>query len=233
MTHIIAFIFARGGSKGLPGKNIRPLQGKPLIAYAIQSAQAVPQVDAVMVSTDDEAIAEVARQYKALVPFMRPPELAGDTSPEWLAWQHAIRTVREQGYPLDIMLSVPATAPLRLAEDIQGCLEALSASSADMAFTVTPAASNPYFSMVTLDDGGYARLAMQATQRFARRQDSPAVYDIVPLAYAAHADYVLNSENMWAGKITPYVVPNERAIDIDTDLDFQIAEFLMGKRLEA
>ena len=124
---IVAFIFARGGSKGLPGKNIRLLDGKPLIAWSIEHALAVKLIDRVIVSTDSDEIAAVAIEYGAEVPFMRPPELACDNSPEWFAWQHALDFLRaNEGDMPNMFVSVPATAPLRSPDDIEKCIVALT-----------------------------------------------------------------------------------------------------------
>lgn len=120
----IAFIFARGGSKGLPGKNIRTLESKPLIAWSIEQALAIKRIKRVIVSTDSEEIAAISRVYGAEVPFIRPAELARDDSPEWLAWRHALNYIRETlGLLPDVMVSVPATAPLRSSVDIDNCLD--------------------------------------------------------------------------------------------------------------
>lgn len=225
---ILGAIFARGGSKGVPRKNIRPLAGKPLIAYAIETALASRYINRLIVSTDDKEIAAVARQYGAEVPFMRPAELARDDSPEWLAWQHAIQAMRERlTEPLRAFISVPATSPLRAVEDVDACIEKLLESDADAVITVTPAARNPYFNMVTLDEAHTARLVMDAAQPIARRQDAPAVYDITTVAYAARPQFVLDHKSLFEGKIKAVIVPSERALDIDTELDFQFAEFLL------
>ncbi len=229
MARIIGMIFARGGSKGLPGKNLRPLMSKPLLAHAIQAAQAVPSIERVVVSTDDAAIAATAREYGAEVPFMRPAHLAADHSPEWEAWRHAIQTLQADDPDFEIMVSVPTTAPLRQPEDVQACLELLARSRADLVLTVTPAGSNPYFSMVTLDDTR-ARLAIPPEQGLSRRQDAPPVYDIVPLAYVMWTEYVLTHHHMFDGHVAAHIVPPERAVDIDTELDFRWAEFLMKER---
>ena len=136
----VAFIFARGGSKGLPGKNIRPLGGKPLIAWAIEQALSVKRIGRVIVSTDSEEIAAVARDFGAEVPFIRPTELARDDSPEWLAWRHALNYLRETtGVLPEVMVSVPTTAPLRLAVDIENCLDEYEKGDADIVITVTDA----------------------------------------------------------------------------------------------
>ncbi len=228
-----AFIFARGGSKGVRGKNIRDLAGKPMIAYAIESAKNSKYISRVIVSTDSEEIAAVARKYGAEVPFMRPSELATDDSPEWLAWQHAIGQARNL-YGKDscpIFVSVPATCPLRKTVDIDNCVEALVADkNADMVITVTASHSNPYFTMITHDVEGYASLAAKPPVPVVRRQDAPKVMDIVGVAYAAKPEFVLNSTSMWQGKVKTVEVPQESSLDIDTEYDFLVADLLLRNR---
>jgi CMP-N-acetylneuraminic acid synthetase len=144
-----AFIFARGGSKGLPGKNIRLLGGKPLIAWSIEHALAVKRIDRVIVSTDSEEIAAVARAYGAEVPFIRPEELARDDSPEWFAWRHALNYLKHgDGIMPAVMVSVPATAPLRSSCDIENCLDEFEKGEVDIVITVTDSHRSPYFNMV-------------------------------------------------------------------------------------
>jgi len=148
----IAFIFARGGSKGLPGKNIRLFGGRPLIAWSIQHAQAVKRISRVIVSTDFQEIAAVAQQYGAEAPFIRPKELAQDDSPEWLAWRHALNYLRETTDILpEVMVSVSATAPLRLPLEVESCLDEYEGGGADLVITVTDARRSPYFNMVTIN----------------------------------------------------------------------------------
>jgi N-acylneuraminate cytidylyltransferase len=230
--YVVGFIFARGGSKGVPRKNIRLLAGKPLIAYAIETAQMSERIDRVIVSTDDEEIATVARRYGADVPFLRPEELARDDSPEWLAWQHALQVLEatEGAREIDVFVSIPTTSPLRKVEDVDRCINELLESDADLVITVRPAERNPYFNMVVLDDLGYARLVIQSTKTISRRQDVPAaVYDMTTVAYAARPEFVLKAYSAFEGKVRAVVVPAERAFDIDTELDFKIAEFLLSQ----
>jgi len=227
---VVAGIFARGGSKGVPRKNIRMLAGKPLIAHAIETARASTLIDRVFVSTDDQAIADVAARLGAEVPFVRPAALAQDDSPEWLAWQHAIRTIAG-GSPPDwaAFVSVPTTAPLRRVEDVDACITALLSSDADIVIAVKRAERSPYFNMVTIDDQGYARLVIEPPTRIWRRQDAPAVYDIAPVAYAARPAFVLSATSMFDGRVKAVVVPAERALDIDTEFEFRLAEWLLGE----
>lgn len=228
--YVVGAIFARGGSKGVLRKNIRLFAGKPLMAYAIETALASELIDQVIVSTDDAGIAAVAQQYGAEVPFMRPAELARDDSPEWLAWQHTIRTLEvTEGEPkMDVFVCIPPTSPLRAVADVDACIQTLLESDVDLVITVKPAERNPYFNMVVLDEQDYARLVIQPDKKIHRRQAAPMVYDMTTVAYAARPEFVLSADSMFEGKVKAVVVPAERAVDIDTELDFRFAEFLLG-----
>jgi len=228
-------VFARGGSKGLPGKNIRPLAGKPLIAYAIETGRASPSVGRVLVSTDDPSIAEAARTYGAEVPFIRPHELARDDSPELLAWKHALhflKAERDAVFP-EVFVSLPAIAPLRAVDDVEACIEKLcSDPDADIVITVRRRERSPYFSTVAMDNNCEVHRLLGATQPLYRRQDAPAAYEVVPLVYAARPAFImaLDSPNYFLGRVRGVLVPEERAIDIDTEMDFLFAEFLLRQR---
>jgi len=224
----VAFIFARGGSKGLPGKNIKMFAGKPLIAWAIEHAQAVQGIRRVIVSTDSEEIAAVAAQYGAEIPFMRPSYLAKDDSSEWLSWRHALEFIRkDEGSFPDAMVSVPVTAPLRQPEDIHRCLERFSAGDADVVITVTEADRSPYFNMVRENSDGSVDLVISPKLAIARRQDVPVVYEITTVAYVVNPEFVFSSDAIFKGRVHAVHIPKERAIDIDTLLDFRIAEYLL------
>ena len=227
----LALIPARGGSKGIPRKNIRSLGGKPLIAYAIQTALASQLIDRVVVSTEDREIAEIAQQYGAEIPFMRPEPLAADDSPEWLTWQHAIRTLEseETSSKIKVFVCVPPTSPLRSVEDVDACIETLLDSDADIVITVKESERSPYFNMVAINGEDYAQLVIPPRERVYRRQDVPPVFDMTTVAYAARPQFVLNASSIFEGKVKAVVVPAERAIDIDTELDFKFAEFLLSQ----
>lgn len=229
--NVTAIIFARGGSKGLPGKNIRLLNGKPLIAWSIEQALAVKRIDNVIVSTDSEEIANVAREHGAQVPFIRPEELAQDDSPEWLAWRHALNYLKENNgsYP-DVMVSVPATAPLRLPSDIENCLDDFDKGDVDVVITVTEANRNPYFNMVKTNEDETVSLVIPPKSAIARRQDAPTVYDMATVAYIVKPEFVMSHNSLFEGKIRAVTIPRERAIDIDTLYDFQLAECLINSR---
>lgn len=227
----VAFIFARGGSRGLPGKNIRPLAGKPLIAWSIEHAHSVKRIERVIVSTDSEEIAAVARDFGAEVPFMRPAELARDDSPEWLAWRHALAFLQESDGSLpESMLSVPTTAPLRLPIDLENCLDEFAKGNADMVITVSDANRNPWFNMVKENPDGSVGLVIAPAAGITRRQDAPAVFDMATVAYVARPQFVMQQMGTFSGRVRAVKVPVERAIDIDTLFDFELAEFLISRR---
>ncbi len=226
---VLGAIFARGGSKGVPRKNIKLLNGQPLIAYAIEQARRVKGLNRLIVSTDDAQIARVAKQFGAEVPFRRPAELATDRAPELLAWQHAIRSVEAQlGRRVDVIVTIPTTSPLRKPEDIQRCLDKLLATDADAVITVTPAQRSPYFNMVTVDKAANAAVVI-SQKKFFQRQAAPKVYDVTTVAYAARRDYVMTTTSILSGRVKAVEVPVERALDIDTLFDFKLAEFLMKR----
>lgn len=225
---IVALICARGGSKGLPGKNTRRLAGKPLIAWAIDHARAVQRVRRVIVSTDSEEIAAIARAAGADVPFMRPAELARDDSSEWAVWRHALAHLQTSDGALpDALLVVPATAPLRAVSDLERCLDEYGKGDVDVVVTVTDAHRNPYFNMVTANADGSVSLVITPKGSINRRQGATAVYDLTTVAYVARPDFVMTHDSMFEGRVRRVHVPPERALDIDTALDFRIAECLV------
>ncbi len=232
--YIVGFIFARGGSKGVPGKNIRLLAGKPLIAYAIEIAFQSQFIDRVVVSTDDEKIAQIAQDSGAEVPFMRPKELAQDNSPEWLSWQHAIQTLKEQdkNRELDVLVSIPPTSPLRAVEDVDNAIQTFLESDADIVITAKKAGRHPSFNMIILDELNCAKLVLPLNKQITRRQDVPPVYDMTTVVYVASPKFIMESKAVFEGRVKAVMIPDERALDIDTELDFQFAEFLMTDRMK-
>ena len=227
--YVLGLICARGGSKGVPRKNLRHLKGKPLVGWAIEAALSSKLVDRVIVSTEDPEIASVSRKYGADVPFVRPLELAQDDSLEWYVWQHTLRMLEKEAgrSKIDVLACVPATSPLREGNDIDACIKLLLESDADVVITVAPLSHNPYFNMITLDKDGYAKKVGDAEKTVSRRQDAPVVFGMTSVAYAARADFVLRADSKFKGKVKVLIVPEERAIDIDTELDLKFAEFLL------
>ncbi|MDD5168739.1 MAG: acylneuraminate cytidylyltransferase family protein [Syntrophales bacterium] len=222
---VLCVIPARGGSKGVPRKNIKHLAGKPLIAYSIEQAMQSSYIDRVIVSTEDEEIAAIAKKYGAEVPFLRPVELAGDDISTIDVLLHAMDWIEKQGkYPFDILTLLHTTAPLRWVSDIDACIKLLIDTTADNVFSVADAHRNPYFNMVECDAEGKIKLVKKST--FSTRQAAPKVYDLNASIYAWWKDILKKEKKVFLNKSKIYVMPKERSVDIDDDLDFRIAEFL-------
>jgi N-acylneuraminate cytidylyltransferase len=223
----VACIFARSGSKGIPNKNIQNFNGKPLITWAIELAMSVKQIDRVYVSTDSEEIAEIAESAGAIVPFIRPSDLATDTSPEWLSWQHFIKFIESTDGELpNVFLSLPATSPLRIVVDVENCIKEFNKGLSDFVIGITPSQQSPYFNMVKKYSENLVDLVIRDNSQYSRRQDAPEVFDITTVCYVGKPEIILTKNSIFEGRVAGVEIPRERAIDIDTPLDFQIAEFL-------
>lgn len=227
---ILGTICCRGGSKGVAGKNIRELKGKPLIAYTIDAAKQSSLINDVIISTDDEKIAGIAKQYGATVPFMRPAELASDTSSKWPVFIHAVETYEElTGQTVDYLVDLDVTVPLKTYEDIDGAIAlALNDASADVVITGYQPERNPYFNMMEVKENGYAEIVKKSGQPIVRRQDAPIVYSLTPAAYVVKKSALYKYEHWSKAKCKVYPIPRERAVDIDTEIDFKLVEFLMN-----
>lgn len=226
----IATICARGGSKGLPGKNIRPFCGKPLIAHSIAQALACPALDAVYVSTDDAAIAEVARAAGARVPFLRPAELATDSAAKLPVIEHLVRHLEAQGQAIARIVDLQPTSPLRDAQDIMNALQARP--EAALTLSVREAGDNPYFNLVEEGADGWVYLSKGTGNT--RRQDAPAVYALNGSIYvwqrAALAHAV--AHGLWSVSIGVYPMPRWKSVDIDDLDDFEYAQWLAQRHPE-
>jgi N-acylneuraminate cytidylyltransferase len=226
---VLAVIPARGGSKGLPGKNIRPLRGLPLIAHSIRCAGLAADVSRVIVSTDSDAIAEVARAHGADVPFLRPPELASDTAAMWPVIQHALRTVEElDGIQYGSVLLLDPTSPGRLPEDIAAAVAALEGDdTADGVVGVSEPEFNPYWHCVVDDGAGYMRDLIPGAGGYARRQDVPPVYRINATLYLWRRAHVLGAADWRTGRMRMHVLPESRAMHIDDVEQFEHANLAL------
>lgn len=230
--NVTCVIGARGGSKGLAGKNIRPLLGKPLIAWSIEQAKACPEITRVVVSTDCEAIADVAFSYGAEVPFVRPAELANDNAGKWGVWQHALEACdRHYAEPIDLFVDLDCTSPLRDVEDISKAIAQFRASKVDAVFSVCEARKNPYFNMLEVVDG-CLRMCKTLLHPVVRRQDAPKVYEHVASIYVLSPDYLRRGTGLLSGCTQGYDIGVSKSLDVDSQFDFELIEFLMRKRLE-
>lgn len=219
---IIALIPARGGSKGLPGKNIAPLCGKPLIAWSIEAARASRHVDDVAVTTDDDSIAAVARQSHCPV-VDRPDHLATDAAPIEDALFHALDVLGNRwGNRWDILVLLQPTSPLRCAADIDGCIETMMAACAPCALTVCDPGKSPYW-MYTLAEGGRMEPVIPGIEG-RRRQDLPDAYALNGAVYVADVAWLRQNGKFMSPQTVAHIMPRERSIDVDSALDLTIAK---------
>ena len=220
---VLGIIPARGASKGVPRKNIRIVGGKPLIAWTIDAARQSKYLDRVVVSTDDTEIAEAARGFGADVPFLRPAELARDDTPGVAPVLHVIEKLPD--YPWVTVLQ--PTSPLRNADDIDACIETCSRMKAPACVSVTEPMQSPYL-MFTLDAGGRLAPLLGWERTSMRRQELPKAYALNGAIYVARADWLRKTRNLVTEETVAFVMPAERSLDIDSEMDFRILETLLG-----
>lgn len=224
----IVSICARGGSDGVPGKNIRSLCGKPLIAWTIEQALASGVADRVVVSTDSAEIAEVARKFGAEVPFLRPWELATATAGKLPVILHLVEWLEAAHGCVSRIIDLDPTSPLRDIADIHACNTLLDEAT-ELVITGYESDKNPYFNMVEQKADGSIERVCVPTLEVLGRQSAPKVYAMNGSVYAWHR-HSLKSSLWGAGKIRLHVMPRERSIDIDHPVDFDLVELLMGRR---
>jgi CMP-N,N'-diacetyllegionaminic acid synthase len=225
--NVVAVILARGGSKRLPGKNIRQLAGKPLIAYTIEAAKGAKRVSRTIVSTDAPEIAAVAADYGAEVPFRRPLELAQDDTPSIEALVHAVERVESQGSEIGAVVLLQPTSPMRHSRHIDEAVELYCSTGVDTVTAISPAASHPYWC--------WRAAGAEITPFFSRAHISMSRHDLPPAFIENGAVYVVRRTLLAAGslygeRIAGYVMAGEDAIDIDTFEDFERAESILAKR---
>ena len=228
---VLATICARGGSKGVPNKNIRTVLGKPLLAYAIECARNSSAVDHLVVSTDSDEIARVAERHGVPVPFRRPAEFASDESAKIHAIRHATQFVEEnEGFRPDVVVDLDVGVPLRAPEDVEACVSMLADNSdLDAAVTLYESERSPYFNMVEFE-GDQVRLVKQPGEGYVRRQDAPPVYSVSPSVFAYRRRRLMTITHLYQGKWGGCVLPRERTMDIDSEIDLAFVEFLLTRR---
>ena len=229
-SNIIGLITARGGSKSIPGKNIKPLAGKPLIAWTVEAALQSKGLDRVMVSTDDEKIAQTARQWGAEVPFLRPGELAGDASPHILAVQHALEWLQDhEGERPEYIMLLQPTSPLRATQDIDAVIELAKEKNADAVVSVCESKNHPY-TTYRLTENGMLEVYVSSDIGYLRRQDLPPAYVLNGAIYLNRCDSLLGAITFVPEGAYPYIMPLERSMDIDTLWDFALVEFVIQNK---
>lgn len=228
---ILAVITARGGSKGIPKKNIKLLGGYPLIAYSIAQAKKSSLISECIISTDSEEIAQVSRDYGGNVPFMRPPELSTDTAQHVPVLQHAIDFVeRKNGKKIDYIILLQPTSPFRLTEDIDGVLSRLIDTGAHSAVTVIRMVDNHPLKAKRLVDGFVEPYFSEYPEPEGRpRQQFPEAYKRSGAAYCMTRSLIMDRGLLYGEKIAAHVVPGDRSIDIDNEKDWVVAEYMLGK----
>jgi len=225
-NEILAIIPARGGSKGVPRKNVRLLKGKPLMYYSIKVGLESKYTNRVVVSTDNEEIASVAKKYDAEV-INRPKEISGDETPTILVLQHILKYLKEkQKYKPDIVVILQPTSPLRLVQDVDNCIEKLINEKCDSVMAVKRI-DTPLEWMVKLDKNGKANNIFEQKVKFIRRQDTEKIYIPNGAVYTTWTRVIREHKTFKGPDTRAIVMPYERSIDIDTELDFYIAEKLM------
>lgn len=217
---VLAVIPARGGSKGVPGKNIRELAGKPLIAWTIEAAKKSRYIDRLVLSSDDENIIRVAEMWGCEAPFVRPAELARDETPGVVPLLHALDML--PGY--DYVVLLQPTSPLRLASDIDACLERCLQAAAPACVTVVEPSHHPYWTYVMAESGGLSPLFENAPKA---RQQLPKALALNGAVYVASVEHLLASGTLLPGGVVGSEMPAERSLDIDTESDFIEAETMM------
>jgi N-acylneuraminate cytidylyltransferase/CMP-N,N'-diacetyllegionaminic acid synthase len=223
-------ICARGGSKGVRNKNIRPLLGRPLIAHSIAQAQASRLFEAVAVSSDSPEILAAARKHGADILVERPADLATDSAAKVPAIVHCLTTSEQRlGRRFDVLVDLDATSPLRLPEDIVGAVGLLEARGVSNVITAAPARRSPYFNLVELDRDGVVGLSKRLPNEIVRRQDAPRCFDMNASIYAWRRDVLVERAAVFLDDTLLYEMPEERSHDIDTELDFELVEFLMRR----
>ena len=225
--NVLTIIPARGGSKGIPGKNIKQFAGKPLIVHSIEASLQCPLINRTVVSTDDDKIAEVAKAHGAQV-IRRPDELASDTSVVIDAIRYTVRKIEEEGGVVDIVILLEPTSPFRRQEDIEKCIQVLLENKADSAATYTDAKVSPNRLWRISDD--VVEPFIQGAVPWLPRQKQPKAFELTGQIYAISTKVLFEDEESIStllGQIFPVITPRETALDIDTELDFMIAEKIM------
>lgn len=225
---VLCVIPARGGSKGLPGKNIKELSGIPLIAHSIITAQKANVFDEVMVNTDSQEIADVGKQYGANVPFLRPKRLASDNATIMDTYIHALEWYEENKMIFDYIMVLLPTAPLRISEDILGALNIMHEKKGSTVLGVCPV-DHPPFWMNTLDEGLSMKEFISEDIRQKNRQELPEYYRLNGAIYLAEVSVLKRDRDWYKTNPIAYIMPRERSVDIDSIDDFEYAEFLLNK----
>ena len=225
MKKPICFIAARAGSKGVPGKNIRILGKKPLIAHSIETALDTNLFSSVIVSTEDEEIAKISKKYGADIPFMRPKKLATDTASGEDVLLHGIKKLFSLGYDFDIVQQRDCTCPLFTKDDLKDAINLHQKEKLDIVMTVYETHHSPYFNIMELNKKGFLKLCKKSKIKIKNRQEATRVFQLVGL-FTVDAKKMLKYGTYLLPKIKPSIIPIERGLMIDTEYEWKIAELM-------
>lgn len=225
---ILAIIPARGGSKGVPRKNIREVAGKPLIAWTIEEAKKSKYITKTILSSEDEEIIHIAREYDCDVPFIRPMELAADEASGMVPVLHAISELKDEKF--DYIVLLQPTSPLRTVEDIDGCIKLALKTKNGSVVSVTDPNKSPYW-MYKLDENKNIQPIFETESKTLRRQELPKVYTLNGAVYVSTLNQIMQVESFITRDTKGYIMPQERSYDIDNEIDFTICDFLIRKRV--
>ena len=226
----ICFIGARAGSKGVRGKNIRKMGNMPLIAHTIKTSLESGIFKHVVVSTENEEIARIAKKYGAEVPFLRPKKLATDTAGMVDVMIHGINELKKQGYDFDIFVNRDCTVPFIRTVDVKGSITLLNRKKCDAVYGVYKQHFNPYFNMMEMNSSGFLKLSKKMKERPKSRQESPIVYQLNGL-FVYDVEKLLKYKTAILPKSLPYEIPLESGFMIDTELEFKIAEMMFKNKI--
>ncbi|MEW5914170.1 MAG: acylneuraminate cytidylyltransferase family protein [Thermodesulfobacteriota bacterium] len=227
---VLAVIPARGGSKGVPRKNVRLVAGRPLIAWTIACALEVRHLfHRVIVSTDDPETAAIAQEYGAEAPFLRPAELAGDKVPTLPVLQHAARFVEQaDGLTLDWVMLMQPTAPLRAPQDIAGALELALAGGCDSVISVVQVFDVHPILMKRIENGVLLPFCIEEKEGTRRQDYAPPAYMRNGAIYLTRREVLLEQNSIWGRVIHPYIMPEERSLSIDSEQHLRLADLILS-----
>jgi N-acylneuraminate cytidylyltransferase/CMP-N,N'-diacetyllegionaminic acid synthase len=227
---LLAIIPARGASKGVRIKNIRSLNGVPLIVYTIEAAKNCKYNLRTIVSTDSEEIAEISQKYGAEIPFIRPKELARDETPTLPVLQHAINFLREEeNYYPDTIVLLQATSPLRMSRHIDEAMDIFFKGGSDSVVSLCEVRHSPYW-MRVIDRNGRVRQFIETDKRYARRQDLPKIYNLNGAIYISQVEVIMERNRVLGEDTRAYIMKEKNSVDIDTEIDFKIADLILKKK---
>lgn len=228
MDKVLCTICARGGSKGVKNKNIKLINNKPLIAYTIEQAKETNLFEHIVISTDSDDIANISKKYGAEVFFKRDAHLSSDSAGKLEVIKDAfVRSEKYYNKKFNYLIDLDVTSPLRYVADITNSYEQFKKNNNDNLITAMPSRRSPYFNLVEVDSDGKVSLSKKLDKAILRRQDAPKSYDMNASIYIWNRSTILNSNSLFLNNTGLYIMPEERSIDIDNELDFKFVEFLI------